>query len=190
MKLMKVGLLLSCLVLLTSCVNNLKKLTVDEDRQLRDNIGYLLLSVETTSDLQMISINGPIMLSISQQDLKTGTNYLLVDVPEGEYDFTQVMYGYGNGATLKDGAWRFRVVAGKINYIGNLTVNRPASYWWIPASEAKRPQLILENRAADALEFMHKNYPNILKARALQYGGAGDDYFFPYAQKLPNGAKP
>jgi hypothetical protein len=185
----KAGTLLLGAVLLTSCATKITKLEVDADKPLDGQSGYILLSVDTNNDLQRVRIAGPKTLEISEEDLTAGSRFMLVDVPAGEYDFTGVTFNAYSRSELSEGSWHFRVEPGKINYIGNLTVE-VSGLLAVLGIYTEEPTVLLENKSVDALEFMQKNYPNILAARPMVYGGAGTDYFFPYVQNINAKVKP
>lgn len=189
MKWLKAGAWLLGAAMLTSCATKITKLEVDADKPLDEQSGYILLSVDTKIDLKSISMAGPKSLQITQDDLSAGSRFMLVEVPAGVYDFTEVRYISYIHVTLTEGAWHFRVEPGKINYIGNLTIKASGLFAAL-GFYTFEPSVLLENKSVDALEFMQKNFPNILAARPLVYGGAGSDYFFPYAQKINAKVKP
>lgn len=185
----KTGVLLLGAAVLASCATKITKLEVDADKPLDAQSGYILLSVDTNIDLKSISMAGPKSLQITQDDLSTGSRFMMVEVPAGIYDFTEVRFNSYIHLTLTEGAWHFRVEPGKINYIGNLAIKASGLFAAL-GFYTSEPSVLLENKSVDALEFMQKSFPNILAARPLVYGGAGTDYFFPYAQQINAKVKP
>lgn len=180
---MKQFLLLICVGwLLSGCIQPISKLKNDQDRPLDSNTGYLLMSVDTNVDLHSIMLSGTKYLQLTAQDLKFGSNYIMVDVPAGDYEISDIKLNRYLVIELTDDMWNFHVEPGKINYIGHLSVDAIWSYYSFDGVRA-----ILENQSTNALEYLERHFPKIYQARGLNYAGPGEDHFFEYARKVKEG---
>ncbi|MGW7677615.1 hypothetical protein [Shewanella sp. S23-S33] len=169
--------------LLSGCIQPISKLKNDQDIPLDANTGYLLMSVDTNIDLHSIIIGGTKSLKLTEQDLKWGSNYIMVDVPAGDYDINDIKLNRYLKIELTDDMWNFHIEPGKINYIGHLSVDALWSLYSLDGVKA-----ILENQSTSALEYLEVNFPQIYKVRELNYAGPGEDHFFEYARKIKKGS--
>ncbi len=144
-----------------------------------EKVGYLLIGVETSLDLQNILLTGTKRIQFTKEDLKAGSNYILVDVPAGKYQISDVKFGRYICFELTDGYWDIDVKPNKINYIGNLQVEGYRWFGWV--SQAK---ILLNNRSTVALQYLEEKFPTLLNAHQLNYGGPGEDHFFEFATSL------
>lgn len=172
MNFVKLVCLLSTL-LIGSCVQKVTTLKSDIDLQLDENTGYLLIGVETNLTLKSISISGEKNLKLSGDDIRKGSQYILVDVPAGDYSIDQIQLGGWFRTKLDNGLWDFTVSPGVISYVGHLNVET-VSIWPL------RTQIELENRSSAALQFLEQSFPNILSNRSLVYHGPGTDPFMKF----------
>lgn len=171
------------LVLITACSQSVNSIKTEPQQTLAPNEGYLLLSVNTNTSLKSISATGPKRLFFTQDDLKNGTNYILVAVPAGDYQFVDVNFEGRYYARLTYDVWNFSVEAGKINYVGHLKVK---SLYFDNSDGA----IFLSNNGSEAFNHMQQNFPRLVKSHAMRYAGQGDDFFFSFIQPLTVGAKP
>lgn len=165
--------------LLSGCAQPIAKLKNDQDKPLDANTGYLLMSVDTNISLHSIFIGGTKYLKLTEQDLKSGSNYIMVDVPAGDYEITDIKLNRYLKIILDDDMWGFHVEPGKINYIGHLSVDALWSLFSFDGVHA-----LLENQSTSALEYLERNFPNIYQARPLHYAGPGEDHFFEYVSQM------
>lgn len=165
-------------LLLTSCATQVTSIKSDQDKQLTENYGYLLLGVQTNSDLKELFINGPKNIKLTSQDIKRGTNYLLVDLEAGDYSLEKIKLDNYWRLDIDDTEnWTFKISPDTISYVGHMEIKR-ASYWYGTSN------LELVNRSSEAVEFLKKKFPNIYNKRTLNYGGPGEDSFFEFFQSL------
>ena len=173
-------ILLTCISLfLIGCAQSVTSIKQDKTKTLDAKKGYLLIGVETTLDLHNILLTGEKRIQFTKQDLKAGSNYILVDIPAGKYQISDVKFGRYMKLELVNGYWDFEVKANKINYIGNLKIKGDHWFGWV-----SQASVILNNRSTTALTFLGHKFPMLLKAHPLQYGGPGEDHFFDYVYSL------
>ncbi len=159
---------------LVSCAQKVSSIKNDVDVPLDENMGYLLIGVETNLTLSRISISGEKYLKLSSEDLRRGSQFILVDVPAGEYSIDKIQL-FGNFRTkLENGYWNFSVSPSVISYVGHLNV-KTLSLWPLVT------QVELQNRSSEALEFLEDSFPNILSNRTIVYQGPGTDPFLQFA---------
>jgi hypothetical protein len=152
----------------------MKSIDVDKDLELTSQEGYLLMSVETVRDLKKIIISGKKKIELTTNDLKEGSNYILLPLPAGKYKiekvFTKNKIYFEFDEHLEEGIWRFNVAPNVISYIGNLEAVVSSSGW--------RGRFEFVNQSSQALEYLEKEFPTILESRKIQYTGPGEDRFF------------
>ncbi len=160
-------LIIPCL--LTSCMNQVVSIKTDEDLPLTEKEGYLLLAVETDRKLNHIQIGGKKTIRLTNEDLRKGSNYILTNIPAGEYRIKKIEFSSYFGYRMGKGYWSFEVKPGVISYVGHLTID---------FSNFGRGFFELVNQSSLALEFLEGKFPNILKNRRVEYWGPGEDRFF------------
>ena len=136
-----------------------------------------MIGIETNRSLKAIYIDGPKSLVLTAKDIRSGSNYILANLPLGDYTITRL--NLSNHSFLKfdndEESWQFTLSAKKINYVGHLDISTIG--FGIPAL------IVLENRSSEALQYMEQNFPTILSGRSLNYGGPGEDSFFDYLEQ-------
>ncbi len=165
------ALLFSALLLFISgCATRVISLKEDKDIHLQEDEGYLLLAVDTSIDLNKIFITGEKNIMLTEQDLEAGTNYILINLPAGNYEFEKINLNSYWRLTLKQDIWDFQVKSNAISYIGHFKFKNFFSGF--------TTKLALENKSTDALEFMEEKFPKILATKAMIYGRVEQDRFF------------
>jgi len=165
----------SLVVFLSGCVSKVSSIKVDADLPLEEGEGYLLMSVETNVQLQSLSILGEENVKLTENDLKKGSNYILIDLPSGDYKISKVTksHWYSHSyVKLDEKYWSFQIKPNVVSYIGHLNVK--SNYWMTEG------YFVLNNKSSYALEFMEQQFPNILEKRTLAYQGPGKDDFLNY----------
>jgi hypothetical protein len=155
---------------LVSCAQKVSSLKVDVDIPLDEDMGYLLIGVETNASIESVTIYGERSIKLTKEDLRSGTNYFLIDVPAGEYSISNVKLNSWWKMGLKEGYWDFSVRSGSISYVGHLAIESYGFFFL-------RNQIELSNRSSEALVFMEKDFPNILSKRQVYFDGPGEDPF-------------
>jgi hypothetical protein len=180
MNMRRIVFALWCLLFVSSCattVSSIKNdaLVVNETNSSSSlNSGYLLIGVETNRDLKNIFISGMQTIKLSHEDLRFGTNYILINLAAGNYLVDSVALNSYQKLRLGDEEnWHFKIKANTISYIGHLELQSRGFF-----SLLSRVELV--NRSTEALEFMNSDFPTILAARKMYFGGPSDDYFFDY----------
>lgn len=159
---------------LGSCATQVTSIKANQNKQLDQGKGFLLLGVETNRNLKLIRISGPENIELSSKDIKSGTNYLLVDLESGTYTIDRVSLDQYWYLDLDDEEqWEFEVVPGKISYVGHFELVR-RGYWFASTSAE------LVNRSSEALEFLEDDYKDILANNKIEYAGPGQDPFFKF----------
>jgi len=181
---MRVYFYIVCL-LLTSCATQVTSLKEDVDRLSNENSGYLLLGVQSNRDLKELQISGTKFIKLTHNDIKKGTNYLMVDLPAGEYEIRRVkLDGFWNLNIYNDEDldWSFRVVEGKVSYVGHFDIRDRG--FWSPSARIE-----LANRTSEALEFLEEHYPSIKNKRGVVFSGPGEDGFLDFLNERNKGDK-
>ncbi|MDI4670029.1 hypothetical protein MKZ42_18395 [Pseudoalteromonas shioyasakiensis] len=171
-------LLLSCALLLSACSSKVTNIKEDRDTLSKADEGYLLIGIETNRSLKAIYIDGPKSLVLTAKDIRSGSNYILANLPLGDYTITRLnlnRYSYLEFDNDEE-SWQFTLSAKKINYVGHLDIST-IGFWYT------RSHIVLENRSSEALQYMEQNFPTILSGRSLNYGGPGEDSFFDYLEQ-------
>jgi len=171
---MQLSLIMFIIVLLQGCASKVTSIKQDQDKELTNDKGYLLLGIQTNLNLKSIRIDGPQNIELSSKDIKEGSSYFLLDLAVGQYTLDQLKLNrYWRRELADEEHWQFDVMPGKINYVGHLEVTTWGN--WYPTTKAE-----LVNRSSEALEFLEEKFPNILTNRSISYGGPGQDSFFEY----------
>lgn len=157
-------------VLLGGCFSTVSSLENPAAVVLEQEEGFLLIEVDTTHNLEAIYITGKKNIKLTSADLRAGSNYILVDLPAGNYDIHQVDLNGFWYYKMEDELWEFSVEAGVVSYVGNLTFE---GHMW-----GSSGHFALINRSSLALEYLEDNYPDLLETRQVEYRGPGDDRFF------------
>lgn len=159
-------------LVLSGCISKVTSIKVDKDRKLDEEMGYLLMAVDTNVDLKSITVIGERNFKLTSEDLRRGSNYILIDMPEGSYHISQVNQRNWLGeyyVTLEEEYWTVNIERGKVSYIGDMTIR--SSRFNLSG------RFILVNKSSFALEFMEREFPNILANRTMVYRGPGKDTF-------------
>jgi hypothetical protein len=158
--------------ILTGCAKSVSSIKNDQDKQLTNESGYLLIGVETNRNLKAIKLSGSSNILLSSQDLRQGSNFILIDLSAGTYVIEKVqLNNYWRVEMEDEDYWNIDVLPGKINYVGHINVGTVG--FWQPFSHIE-----LVNKSSYAIEFLEEKFPNILASREIHYGGPGDDSFF------------
>ncbi|WNC68944.1 hypothetical protein RI845_02030 [Thalassotalea nanhaiensis] len=172
--------LILCMLVLSSCATKVESIDQESEVALQEKQGYLLLAVDTNRSLQEIILTGTKRIALSEKDLKSGSNYILVPLPVGQYEISKVTFNnYAYLKDFEDDIWAFTVEENKINYAGHLKMN---SYvvWYYVAS-----RMSLNNNSSIALEFMEDKFSNILLNHPMTYSGPGEENFFELINSQP-----
>lgn len=145
----------------------------DNVQTLQEGHGYLLMAVTTNLNIRSLFINGPINIALKQADLESGTNYILVPLPQGQYNISEISMYFGNYSFDKNDYWNFEVMGDTISYIGDLQTEFQGKYNTTISYE-------LRNRSSYALEFLENKYPTLLKSKTVVYSGFGEDRFLEF----------
>lgn len=162
---------LTCL-LVSSCTSTVETITVDQDTISNRGDGYLLIGIETNRNLRSIELGGSNSVKLSHQNLRAGSNFILIDLPAGDYIVEKIDLNRWYRLFINDEEnWTFTIKPQTISYVGHLEIAN--SGFFRPSSEIE-----LVNRSTEAVEFMEDFFPSILESRVLYYGGPGNDIFF------------
>ncbi|TLU64675.1 hypothetical protein FE810_11365 [Thalassotalea litorea] len=165
-------ILIALAILTASCASNVTSIKEDIDNKLEVDEGYLLIAVDTSISLNKIWISGEKDIWLTADDLRSGTNYILINLPEGEYQIHKIkLNNWFSIVGFEDDLWNFKVEKGVISYVGHLDVQ--TSGWW-----SRRHRVELMNKSSLALEFLQDDFSTILANRKLTYHGPGEDEFF------------
>jgi hypothetical protein len=167
--------LLSTIVVISACVQNVSSIKMDYDVLTNPTDGYLYIRINTASTLDNIEISGPTNIRLNRSDLRKGTNAIVVPLQAGKYQIDRIYQGRGY-YTLGDekDLWSFTVKPGVISYVGDLEIER---------SEYNRSYFELVNNSSAALEYLEEKFPKVLGTRGIEYWGPGKDYFFDFLRQ-------
>lgn len=173
---MKYFWVFTLIFLLSSCTAKLQSLKTDKDVHLDDGEGYLLMEINTEISLSRLYVSGPTRFSLSYRDLRKGSNYVLINLPAGEYEFIRAeMKDYYINISDDNLDWTFEIKPDAISYVGALQIEK---IW------DKKFYLELVNKSSMAQEFLESKFQNILNSKQVVYQGPGEDDFFEDIQKL------
>ncbi|WP_105167818.1 hypothetical protein [Pseudoalteromonas sp. T1lg23B] len=169
-------LLVLAALLLTSCATTVTSIKTDQNQQLSQDKGYVLLGIQTDLSLKAIKITGPQDIFLSYKDLRAGTGYFLLDLPAGLYTIERIdISNYWYTSLLEDSKyWQFEIHPDNINYVGHLEFALGAE---------------LVNRSSEAVEFLEDEFPNLLDKQSLHYSGPGEDGFFKLLEQMDRGVQ-
>lgn len=173
---MKYFWVLFVIFLLSACTAKLSSIRTDVDNHLGSEEGYLLMAINTNLGLSKLHVSGTQSFSLSYKDLRRGSNYVLLNLPAGDYEFMRVNYNqlyYFDINNTND--WSFKIQPGVISYVGDLEID---SVW------QKYSYVELVNNSSLAMDFMESRFANILKSRKIIYQGPGEDDFFDYISQV------
>lgn len=168
--------------LLAACSSTVTSIVEDTDLLTDDNIpkGYLLIGVDTNTNLKEILITGPTTIRLSHANLKKGSNFILHPTIAGTYKIKKVYFNNLYRTRIRnDELLEFTIEEGRVSYVGHLQID--VRGWFGLYSYIE-----LINQSSKALEFMEAEFPNLSQLRQMYYGGPGEDYFFQYLQNLDN----
>lgn len=176
---------LAALLLLSACATKVENIKQDiQTNQLELGQGYLMMTIETNADLHRIVIGGEKTIEVSQEDVRKGSNHILVALPAGDYYFERVTtntlagkvyYDFDDEDEEQD--WRFSVAPNGISYVGSFRVRN--SNWGFYSS------FTLINQSSQALEYLEENFPALLSNHNVSYQGPGEDAFFDVVKSIP-----
>lgn len=159
---------------LTGCAKSVSSLKTDQSTTLNKNSGYLLIGVNTNRDLKGIYISGNQNIVLSHKDLRSGSNFILVELPAGTYVIEKVQLNNAWRVEMEnEDYWDIEVLPEKINYVGHIDLSAQG-FWQVSA------HVELVNKSSYAIEFMEQQFPKILATRDIHYGGPGNDTFFEF----------
>lgn len=161
---------IAMMALLGGCASEVTSIRDASEAKLNEAEGYLLLEVDTTHNLESIWISGAKNIKLTSADLRAGSNYILVNLPAGEYEIDRVDVNDFFYYRMENDMWGFSVQEDVISYVGNLTFE---GHLWGLAGH-----FTLINRSSFALEYIEDNFPSLLESRRMEFRGPGDDDFF------------
>jgi hypothetical protein len=156
--------------LLAGCVTEVASIRDETNAVLGGAEGYLLMQVDTTHNLKAIHIAGAKNIMLTSADLRAGSNYILINLPAGNYEIDKVDLNRFVYYKLDNDMWDFSVRENVISYVGNLTFK--GSTWGTSG------HFLLINRSSFALEYLEDNYPTLLASKRMEFRGPGADDFF------------
>lgn len=172
---LRIKLLFVLAFLLSSCAVQVKSIKEDKDVKLKKKYGYLLLALESSQQLDKIVISGEKNVMLGREDLQSGSHYLLTALPAGEYEFSKIKLNFRYYLKLDEAYWQFKIKPNAINYVGHLELKNRGGI--------SAPSLRLVNRSSEVIGYMEEAFPNLLKTKALTYGGPREDDFFELAKE-------
>jgi len=170
-------LIIIMLFIMAGCAKSVSSIKTDQNKVLTNEAGYLLIGVETHRDLKGIHISGSRDILLSYNDLRQGSNFILIDLNAGKYVIEKIqLNNYWRIEMENEDYWDIEILPGKVNYVGHINIAK--SGIWQTSYHIE-----LVNKSSYAIEFMEKNFPKTLANRKMHYGGPGDDTFFSFLNK-------
>lgn len=173
---MRIIMLFVCAFLLSSCVSNVETIKKNQITSLSKGSGYLLLAVDTDMKLDGLYLAGEKNLKFTSSDLKKGTNYLLAEVPAGDYYIKRVDVNFMYYIKTSGLDFEFSVESGKINYVGHFSQKSGSVF--------RSSYLDIHNKSVDAINYLNRDFEDLLKRMPLVYKGPGKDQFLSRMQAL------
>jgi len=168
----KISLLLSAFFLI-SCGSNLQRFSNEQTIQPETNMGVVVFAARTNIALSKITISGTTSATLDTELFSKEHDFVVTTLPAGEYEYSKV-YLFYNYRYLKLGGsdeldWTFTVKPNAINYVGHLDIFNEYGRYFVQN----------KNESTLAIEFLEKEYPDLLKKYPLVYGknGIKDEFF-------------
>lgn len=145
--------------------------------ELAPSEALLIIHIDTEVALERLWLNSHPLV----QSLGKGRHAWIVRVREGSYRWRKIEIGSNLRNRLKydlgsDEELSFNVVAGKINYPGELVIRSSPGARWGNKSVIVRNR----NHSAMAIREMRDSYDSILRSFPLHYAGSSGDGFLEY----------
>ena len=163
--------------LIFGCAQNRSSIKEDVDVLTEVDQGYLLMSIDTNRSLKSIRIFGHQDFKLTQDDVQSGTNYILLPLEAGNYYIDKVEVNNWMSYRFDEEHWSFKIEKGMISYVGDFVFQ--ARGLWSRVAEVE-----LENNSSSAYEFMEENFSNILSSRQIRYHGPGTDNFLAFIETI------
>jgi hypothetical protein len=158
-------------------------LTINAPQELDKKSGYLLVDLNLERDIGIVVIGSATRLSSSRRNvtkpfiklgpLSAGRHLYLLSLPEGEYSWSEISVPHYDLPhrvdSSEDSGWRFRVMAGQINYAGQILISKERS--------SSKVSIALLNRIAYTLDELRAAYAIPFDRYQLHYAGLTRDLF-------------
>ena len=175
---LKLMFCLAIILFVTGCAQTMSQIVPlnvysiknDQNTVAEEGYGFFLMAVTTNKTINELLIKGPMNFTLTQDDLKKGSNYILLTLPEGEYAIKKIITNRSKSVFNGNDYWNFTVKANTISYIGDLNAQFLGRWGF-------RQKYELVNRSSYALEFLEDNYPQLLSRNTAVYSGYGEDQF-------------
>ncbi len=155
------------------CATKLKSIQSGAQIYAKNKQGYLLLNVDTNIDIYKIRIYGRKNFELTKEDLRVGSNYMLLPMAPGDYRLSRIIIETHQGrgyVNLTESLWQFTVRPNSIGYIGHMEIE--TSFW----KTTGKYKMI--NRSTKALEYLQDHHLQLLNKYGVRYRGPGEDDFF------------
>ncbi len=167
------------IILLSSCSYQMQNLELSDIATVPDDHGLVVIGVKSNTYFDEIIISGEKVTKIDGSLLEEADPYVLVSLPEGEYEFSTIdlRKNYYVNLNHSDSQinWRFSVARNQITYVGDFIVTSNNQYSY---------NARLVNNSSDALSYLESNYLRLLSQYKLVYSGSDKDHFFPFISEL------
>jgi hypothetical protein len=125
LKLIKLITLMLVALMSLGCATKLKSIKSGAQIYATNKQGYLLLNVDTNIDIYKIRITGRKNFELTKEDLRVGSNYMLLPMAPGDYRLWRVILETQGGrrfVNLTESLWHFTVRPNSIGYIGHMEI--------------------------------------------------------------------
>jgi hypothetical protein len=171
--------ILFSILCISSCGLKIASLNQEQATKIPPENGLVIIGLESNRGYHKVQISGEASTNIDYDLLKEADPFLVISLPQGDYEFSRIwltQYNYLKLADSSDGIdWSFNVKAGAITYVGNLVLTQ--KNW-------NRYFIRNINQSSLALEFLEDDYSNLLATHKLRFSGSDKDKFFSYIAEL------
>jgi hypothetical protein len=173
--------LLGLIFLVVGCGASLSRIKDSQVLIPENQMGVVVMAYDNVFNDTTVDIRGHTSASIEAQKFEQDNNYFVTTLPAGEYYYTRVyIYKRAIYVDLLEGdkkdRWKFTVKPNQINYIGHLDMK---------LSDYNRYSIAIHNNSVLALEFLEKEYPNLIEKYRINLGMYNvKDNFFGYISEL------
>lgn len=148
-------LILSMLGLIDCAAGNIKN--VKDTAKLESTEGILVTNVVSNARMKVtidrIDREHSTLSSVAMQ-IKSGENFRVIAIPAGDYFWSGIYVS--NRYRNFDGYFRFKIIPGKINYIGDAYIN---INW-----DRRRFHLVFVDHNLEARQQLKESYPNVSRS--------------------------
>ncbi|AOE50213.1 hypothetical protein [Kangiella sediminilitoris] len=167
---------------LSGCTTKLQNFSNNQKLEPDNSNGIVVIAYESDTAIYSLTFSGPGNYELEHTLYDDNHNFVVTSIPAGTYDITKVKiiskYQYIPLGTNEKANWKVNIEPNKINYIGHFNIENVGRGFIVQ----------IKNSSTIAMEFLQKNFPDLLARYQLTYSKDGpEDAFFDYINKLQGG---